>query len=90
MKVNKALLWDMPWTEADYETEAFRRWYYARVLERGTAVEVRELDYDLIARWLPEMRIPGTVRDFWEWYLRSIGVPGTGSNSTPTRTARPA
>jgi hypothetical protein len=90
MKVNKALLWDMPWTEADYETERFRRWYYARVLERGTAAEVRELDFALIARWLPEMRIPREVRRFWEWYLGSIGVLATDSLPPPARTARPA
>ncbi|MEK7474490.1 MAG: hypothetical protein AAB152_02545 [Candidatus Coatesbacteria bacterium] len=88
--MNKALLWDMPWTEADYETDAFRRWYYARVLERGTAAEVRELDFKLIARWLPDMRIPRTVREFWEWYLSCSNVPGTDSHPTPARTARPA
>jgi hypothetical protein len=90
MKVNKALLWDMPWTEADYETEAFRRWYYARVLERGTAAEVRELDFALIARWLPDLEVSRDVRRFWEWWLNERGDHGQRAHPASTGTPSPA
>lgn len=33
--INQKLIWDYDFSEADYETEAFKEWYVARVLTMG-------------------------------------------------------
>lgn len=92
MKVNRALLWDMDWKPEDYATERFRRWYIARVLSTGTGDDIRALDeafYD-IPRLLPELRIPRTVRTYWEWVLKESRHVFEHPFAGATRTARPA
>ena len=37
--VNKSLIWDYDFSEEDYGTEEFRRFYVGRVLARGSDAE---------------------------------------------------
>ncbi len=73
MKVNKALIWDYDWKPEEYDTEAFRTWYMARVLSNGTSEEVRQFDPSFIASHLEALGIPRSVKRFWEWWLRERG-----------------
>ena len=69
MKVNRALIWDHPFTKKDYDTESFRRWYVVRVLTGGTHQDVADLGLDVIRRYLPDLWLPAAIQDFWEWYF---------------------
>ncbi len=51
--VNRDLLWDYRWEREEMETEAFERWYVARVLTRGSGDDVRALGLARVGRWLP-------------------------------------
>jgi hypothetical protein len=70
--VNRRLLWDCAWPDADYKSEDFFKWYLARVLANGTADDLRAIDFKIIKRYLDALiGIPGFVREFWQWYLHT-------------------
>jgi hypothetical protein len=71
IEVNKALLWDYNFSPEEIHEERFFIWYLGRLLERGTAVEVKRLPREVIARYLDRLSISHRVRRFWEWYLKN-------------------
>lgn len=70
IEVNTALLWDQDFTPDKYMDEVFFTWYLGRLLERGTAEEVKKIPKVVIARYLGRLRISRRVRRFWQWYLK--------------------
>jgi hypothetical protein len=71
IEVNPGLLWDCDYTHETVTTEEFLTFYLGRVLERGTAREVKQIPTDVIRNYLDRLTIPNRVRKFWEWYLSS-------------------
>ncbi len=69
LAVNPDLLWDYDFTPEEQQSEAFRRWYVARVLTRGNAEDVRAVGLRVIHTYLPQLILPPHVRRFWEWYF---------------------
>lgn len=68
--VNEKLIWDYDWSEQEYKTEKFFKWYLAQVLSNGTAEDLKNIDFTLIKKYLGNIiGIPRFVRSFWEWYL---------------------
>lgn len=70
IEVNPALLWDYDFTPQEMQEESFLVWYLGRLLERGTAAEVKQVPPEIIARYLDRLSISQAVRRFWEWYLK--------------------
>lgn len=70
IEVNTALLWDQDFTPDKYMDEVFFTWYLGRLLERGTAEEVKKIPKTIIARYLDRLRISHRVRRFWQWHLK--------------------
>lgn len=68
--VNKNLLWDYQWSEEDYKTEKFFRWYLARVLSNGTAKELKDIDFNVIKKYLGELNISRKIARFWFHYFK--------------------
>lgn len=68
--VNTALLWDQDFSPEEYQDEAFFIWYLGRLLERGTAEEVKKIPKGVIAGYLDRLRISRRMRRFWQWYLK--------------------
>ena len=68
-KVNRSLIWDYDFTEADYGTEAFLRFYVGRVLTAGSDDDLRAIGLARVRRYLPDLDIPREKREFWEWYF---------------------
>jgi len=71
IEVNKALLWDYHFSPSEMHEESFFIWYLGRLLERGTAVEVKRVPREVVARYLEHLSISQRVRRFWEWYLKN-------------------
>ncbi len=68
--VNEKLLWDYDWSETDYKTDKFFKWYLARVLSNGTANDLRKTDFGLIKKYLNRLiGISRSTKCFWMWYL---------------------
>lgn len=67
--INQKLIWDYDFSEADYETEAFKEWYVARVLTRGGIDDIRNIGIQTIKGYLLRIHLPKKIREFWEWYL---------------------
>lgn len=68
--VNESLMWDFDWSEEEYKTEKFFKWYLARVLSNGTAEDLKNIDFKVIKKYLNNLiRVPRFIRNFWEWYL---------------------
>ena len=67
MTVNKNLIWDYDWKEADYDTEEFKCLYIARVLMRGSTHDVRNIGFAKIQEYLPKITIPKRIREYWEY-----------------------
>jgi hypothetical protein len=67
--VNPALVWDYEIPSAENQTDAFRKWYLARVLTRGNSADLRAIGLETIYVSLPSLNLPPAVRRFWEWYF---------------------
>ena len=67
--VNPALVWDYDIPDEKDQTDAFRRWYLARVLSRGSADDIRTIGFETIYAFLPELNLPIAIRRFWQWYF---------------------
>lgn len=70
IQVNRGLLWDYDFSPEKLQDEAFFIWYLGRLLERGTADEVKRIPHEIIIRYLDRLSIPDRIRRFWNWYLR--------------------
>jgi hypothetical protein len=69
IEINPALLWDYDFSPEQMQEENFFIWYLGRLLDRGTAAEVKRIHLEVIARYLEHLSIPRRVRRFWQWYL---------------------
>ena len=70
--VNPKLMWDYSFSEEEFQTEAFFKWYLARVLNQGNRKDLRGISFSLIERYLPTLNISANTRRFWERYLKEI------------------
>lgn len=69
MDINRRLVWDYEIPEEGLKDEAFRRWYLARVLTRGSLADVQAVGLEAIRPALPTLVLPPKTRRFWELYL---------------------
>ena len=69
LSINPDLVWDYEIPDNEYQDEAFRQWYVARVLTRGRLEDIRELGLPTIYAYLPHLVLPDRVRRFWDWYF---------------------
>jgi len=85
--INSNLIWDYQFNPEDYETDAFKEWYIARVLRRGSMSDIREVGLENIYRYLPAITIPLQIREFWEWFfsLPDIKVKYEHIDRKPTK-----
>lgn len=67
--VNPALVWDYEIPPEKEQTDAFRRWYLARVLTRGSSEDLRVIGFKTVYSYLPHLILPAAIRRFWEWYF---------------------
>lgn len=67
--VNPALVWDYEIPPEKEQTDAFRRWYLARVLTRGGKDDLQTIGLETIHAFLPHLNLPAEIRRFWEWYF---------------------
>lgn len=72
IEVNPVLLWDYHFTPEEMQHESFFVWYLGRLLERGTAAEVKHIPRDVVARYLDRLHVSTRIRRFWEWYVRQV------------------
>jgi hypothetical protein len=74
MKVNRTLLWDHDFSEKDYDTEAFKEWYLARAITRGSVDDIRQAGgISEIRRHFSRLHLSLETERLWSWYL---GIPG--------------
>lgn len=83
--INQKLIWDYDFSEADYETEAFKEWYVARVLTRGGIDDIRNIGIQTIKGYLLRIHLPKKIREFWEWYFNRNELRFCANNSNPER-----
>lgn len=67
MRINPYLIWDYTFTEEEQKSEFFKKWYIARVLQRGGAEDIRGIGMEAIHQYLPYLSLPKDIRNFWEW-----------------------
>jgi hypothetical protein len=70
IEVIPGLLWDDDFSPQDVQEESFFIWYLGRLLERGTAAEVKRIPVEVVARYLSRLSIPQRVRRFGVWYIK--------------------
>jgi len=69
IEVNKGLLWDYDFAPEEFQKESFFIWYLGRLLERGTAAEVKRIPLEVIAQYLDRLHVSSRILRFWKWYL---------------------
>ncbi|MFN8488399.1 MAG: hypothetical protein U0350_12445 [Caldilineaceae bacterium] len=64
LPINPDLVWDyeIP-AEAD-QSDAFRRWYIARVLTRGRTADLKAIGLQTIYNYFPDLRLPPEIYQF--------------------------
>uniref|UniRef100_A0A7C4TI24 Uncharacterized protein n=1 Tax=candidate division WOR-3 bacterium TaxID=2052148 RepID=A0A7C4TI24_UNCW3 len=67
--VNENLIGDYDWSEEEYKTGKFFKWYLARVLSNGTAKDLKNIDFKIIKKYLKELNIPRRIARFWFHYF---------------------
>jgi hypothetical protein len=67
--INPDLVWDYDVPPENEQSEAFRRWYIARVLTRGRVEDIKAVGLERIFHYLPSLNLPPKIRRFWEWYF---------------------
>ncbi len=70
LSIRRELLWDYDVPPDPERNEAFVALYVGRVLDRGTAEDVRALGLDAIRRYLDRAPARREVIEFWRWYLK--------------------
>jgi len=70
--VNPDLIWDYSFSDEEFQSEVFLKWYLARVLNQGNSQDLRGISFALIERYLPMLNISNSTRRFWERYFREI------------------
>lgn len=67
--VNENLIWDYDWSIEEYKTEKFFKWYLARVLSNGTTKDLKNIDFEIIKKYLKELNIARRIARFWFHYF---------------------
>ena len=78
--VNPALVLDYEIPPEEEQTDAFRRWYLARVLTRGSSENLRAIGLRTIYIYLPHLVLPAAIRRFWDWYFSLLEVKSRFEN----------
>lgn len=84
--VRRELLWDYDVPADPEHDDGFMALYVGRVLDRGTAEDVRALGLDRIRRYLDVAPARREVIEFWRWYLDLEGShddPHRGATDVP-------
>lgn len=71
IKINKMLIWDYDF-EGKYDTEEFRKWYIARVLNCGTKKDISAVGIETIRKYFSKLNLSNKIRKFWEWYFEYV------------------
>jgi hypothetical protein len=95
LHVRPELVWDHEIPADPEADEGFVVFYVGRVLDRGTAEDVRALGLERIRKFLDVAPARREVIDFWRWWLerreRKNGNPHTGTEApAPNRGANRA
>lgn len=67
--VRREMMWDYPVPEDPESDDTFMALYVGRVLDRGTAEDVRALGLETIRRYLDVAPARREVIEFWRWWL---------------------
>ena len=71
MQINPHLIWDYPIAPEEEQKESFKKWYIARLLQRGGPEDIRAVGLETIHHYLPILNLPSRIRDFWNWYFQT-------------------
>ena len=83
MDNKKHIVWFADIEKLNLNNEQDRKWWFKQVLLKGRMEDIKELDFDEIERFLPELYLPRAIKKLWEDYFewkrkRTI-------DNTPTR-----
>lgn len=83
LPINKSLVWDYDIPDNAQQDEAFRGWYIARVLTRGSMEDLKSIGLATIYVYLPRLNLPEEIRRFWEWYFNLAEVKAHYGDTDP-------
>ena len=72
VQVNPKLIWDYSFSDDELKSEAFFKWYLARVLNQGNSQDLRGIHFSVIEKYLPSLNLSSSTRRFWENYFGRI------------------
>jgi hypothetical protein len=81
LPINPDLVWDYDIPEKAAQSDAFRRWYIARVLTRGRTTDLKEIGLQTIYYYFPDLNLPAEIYQFWSWYFSLPEVKQRYENS---------
>jgi hypothetical protein len=87
VRVRKELVWDYDIPDDPESDEGFMAVYVARVLDRGTADDIRSLGVETIRRYLDVAPASRKVIEFWRWWLARKASENGDPHSGPEAVA---
>lgn len=79
--VNPELVWDYEIPAETDQSDAFRRWYIARVLTRGRTADLKAIGLQTIYDYFSDLHLPPEIYQFWKWYFSQPEVKQRYGNS---------
>lgn len=79
--VNPDLVWDYEIPAEANQSDAFRRWYIARVLTRGCTADLKAIGLQTVYDYFPDLHLPPEIYQFWKWYFSQPEVKQRYGNS---------
>jgi hypothetical protein len=69
MDKKKHIVWFADIEKLDLNREQDKKWWLKQVLQKGRIEDIKELDFDEIERFLPEIYLPRPIKKLWEDYF---------------------
>ena len=83
MYKKKHIVWFADIEDLNLNNEQDKKWWLKQVLQKGRMEDIKELDFNEIEKFLPELYLPQTIKKLWEDYFE-WKKKGT-INTAPTR-----
>ncbi len=69
MDKKKHIVWLADIEGLNLNSKQDKKWWLKQVLQKGRIEDIKELDFDEVEMFLPELYLPRTIKKLWEDYF---------------------
>ncbi|MFV1977368.1 MAG: hypothetical protein ACC651_16615, partial [Candidatus Scalindua sp.] len=69
MGTKRHIVWFADIERLNLNSKQDKKWWLKQVLQKGCMEDIKELDFDEVERFLPELYLPRAIKKLWEDYF---------------------